>query len=145
MPRRKRPDTAPLSCMTILPPGRIFFARHALCTQATYAKKSCQKSLCLAVFSQYAKQATSVRWAEAHPAQTQRLSRLTAFQRSRGGRRRPGGLKRCCSQQSAWVFFLRWVLFWQKETRVLRVSWFALCCVFLSADGRIHYCNWNLS
>ena len=121
------------------------------------------------------------RWAEAHPAQTLRLSRLAAFQRSRGGRRRPGGLKpilrkpsvylawrraqylprlaafqrsqngrhrpgglkRCCSRQSAWVFFLRWVLFWQKETRVLRVSWFALCCVFLSSDGQI-YCNRNL-
>ena len=52
-------------------------------------------------------------------------------------------LKRCCSQQSAWVFFLRWVLFWQKETRVLRVPLFVLCCVFLSSDRQI-YRNRNL-
>jgi len=90
--------------MTILPPGRIFLCGRRF-GHGFMREEITPKALCLAAFSQYAKQATSVRRAEARPTRksrvclawrrAQRLSRLAAFQRSQSGRHRPGGLKRC--------------------------------------------------
>jgi len=47
--------------------------RQALWTRASCAKKSHQKPFRLAAFSQYAKQATSVRRAEARPTRKSRV------------------------------------------------------------------------
>lgn len=73
--------------------------RQALWTRASCAKKSHQKPFRLAAFSQYAKQATSVRRAEARPTRksriclawrrVQRLSRLAASHRARAGNTDP--------------------------------------------------------